>query len=116
MEFLIASKMNGQVIDIRQGGDGGGLVVAPATSSASQRWSLVPAGDGCFYVQNTGSGQVIDICGGDTSLAAPYDLRVRGERRRGGRGRPRLQRPGRDDSGVCERRLMTRVEAAESTH
>lgn len=83
MEFLIESKMNGQVIEVR-GGDrnaGAGLVVGPRTGAAGQRWTLVRAGEDCFYLTSALHGYVVDIGGGDTSPAASLIAYPRNEPR-----------------------------------
>ena len=73
-EIFFKSKLNGNVIDIH-GADrsnGAGLISWPQKESGTenQRWSLVDAGDGFFYIRSALNGNVVDIYGGDRNPAA----------------------------------------------
>lgn len=74
-EIFFKSKLNGNVIDIAGANPnpGAGLISWPQKDAGTenQRWALVDAGEGFFYIRSLLSGNVIDIAGGNPAAGTP---------------------------------------------
>jgi alpha-galactosidase len=69
LPYAIKNVSTGQYLDVAGGSTtaSAGIVQEPAGSATSQRWQLVPTGDGYDKIVNVGSGQLLNIPGPTTA-------------------------------------------------